>query len=50
MDMRNTVILVDQIESDVRELGHDPRAGDRFGDRASREARRADRARGDPAR
>ena len=47
MDMRNTVILVDQIESDVRERADPPR-GDRVRHHAARAPGRADRAGGDP--
>ena len=48
MDMRNTVILVDQIETDVRDTGPVAARGDRVLDHAARAAGRADRARGDP--
>ena len=48
MDMRNTVILVDQIETDVRELGMTRREAIVSATVRRAQARRADRARGDP--
>ena len=48
MDMRNTVILVDQIETRRARAGPDAAGSDRLLDHAPRAARGADRARGDP--
>ena len=47
MIMRNSVILVDQIEQDIG-AGAEPLAGDRRSDRAPLPPDRADRARRDP--
>ena len=48
MDMRNTVILIDQIETDVRRARLDAARSDRLLDHASGAAGGPDCARGDP--